>query len=164
MTVANIINIVGDVRDAQSGVILHGCNNQGVMGSGVALAIAEKWPDAKRVYLSMFRSRHIVHLGEVSYYRVDSGLFIANGITQSGYGHIGKFAKPEAISKCLKDVSHFISGKNIAHIVHMPKIGSDRGGLDFDSEVLPVIREVALDNPHITFVIYEYNNKEAKYV
>lgn len=37
----------GNLLDITSGVIVHGCNMRGVMGSGVALAIRNKYPFPK---------------------------------------------------------------------------------------------------------------------
>lgn len=36
--------IEGDITDVSEGLIVHSCNNTGVMGAGVALAIKKKWP------------------------------------------------------------------------------------------------------------------------
>ncbi len=36
--------VSGDIRCVSSGIIVHGCNAQGVMGSGVALALRTTWP------------------------------------------------------------------------------------------------------------------------
>lgn len=83
----------GDLLEAIEPVIAHGCNAQGVMGSGVAKAIRDRWPSAYRAYE---RSFQIVHnsnpdefLGTFSATRVGgvmSAKIIANVVTQLDYG------------------------------------------------------------------------------
>ena len=43
--------VKGDLLKAEEKYIAHGCNAQGVMGSGVAKVIKEKWPKAYKDYL-----------------------------------------------------------------------------------------------------------------
>ena len=45
-----IIYKKGNLLDAQTDVIAHQVNCQGVMGSGVAKQIKEKWPDVFKQY------------------------------------------------------------------------------------------------------------------
>ena len=40
----------GDLLNVTEGIILHGCNGQGVMGAGVAKAIKMKYPEAFTAY------------------------------------------------------------------------------------------------------------------
>lgn len=42
--------IVMDITTATRGIVVHGVNCQGVMGSGVALAIRTKWPQIFESY------------------------------------------------------------------------------------------------------------------
>ena len=54
----------GDMLAATEGILVHGCNCQGIMGSGIARLVREKWPDVHQAY----RNRHIqsgLQLGEV---------------------------------------------------------------------------------------------------
>ena len=41
---------LGDICSVNSGIIVHGCNAQGVMGSGVAKAIRLKYPQVFEDY------------------------------------------------------------------------------------------------------------------
>ena len=50
--------IKGDIRDTDCKVIAHGVNCQGVMGSGVAKALYEKWPEVKKSYLKYCNKCH----------------------------------------------------------------------------------------------------------
>lgn len=44
----------GDMLAVTQGILVHGCNCQGVMGSGIARAVRDKWPDVYQAY----RTRH----------------------------------------------------------------------------------------------------------
>lgn len=75
----------GNLLDVTEGIIAHGCNARGVMGSGVALAVKNKYPLAYDSYLF-----HIEYskrpLGTVDIIRVAKGIYVANCITQRDYG------------------------------------------------------------------------------
>jgi O-acetyl-ADP-ribose deacetylase (regulator of RNase III) len=85
-----------DVTKLDHGVIAHGCNCQGVMGSGVARALRDRWPEIFEPYYNLcvtgqFSSQllgkmSIVHINEFP------ELYVANCLTQHTYGHSGKFA------------------------------------------------------------------------
>jgi O-acetyl-ADP-ribose deacetylase (regulator of RNase III) len=54
----------GDMLSATEGILVHGCNCHGIMGSGIAHLVREKWPDVHQAY----RNRHIqsgLQLGDV---------------------------------------------------------------------------------------------------
>ena len=75
----------GNLLDVTEGVIIHGCNAQGVMGSGVALAIKNKWPKAYDAYKGFEKNRGL-RLASISMCRVANLLYIANLVTQENYG------------------------------------------------------------------------------
>ena len=72
-----------DLLGATHGIILHGCNAQGVMGSGVAKLIRAKWPGAYAAYRQAFESSGLKP-GQTVWYRAsqDPLLMIGNAITQ----------------------------------------------------------------------------------
>ena len=41
----------GNLLEQTKGVIIHGCNCQGVMSSGIALQIRNKWPGVFETYI-----------------------------------------------------------------------------------------------------------------
>jgi len=75
----------GDLLTTDVRHIMHGCNAQGVMGSGVAKAIREKYPEAYRDYNDMYNSRGL-ELGDVIFSAQEDGKIIINAITQKNYG------------------------------------------------------------------------------
>lgn len=50
----------GDLLSSK-GIIVHGVNSQGVMGSGVAKQIKDKWPEAYGSYMA----HNVKHKGKV---------------------------------------------------------------------------------------------------
>jgi len=116
----------GDVTAAVEDIIVHGCNAQGVMGSGVAKAIRDKWPGAFEVYREAYDERGLA-LGEVIWYTTPEGKLIANAITQEFYGRDKKrYVDYDAVRKAFTSISGFAkkTGKSVA----MPKIGAGLGG------------------------------------
>lgn len=122
-----------DITTATSGIIAHGVNCQKRMGSGVALAIKNKWPIVYEVYMDSKAG-----LGMVETIEVGDMLYVANCYTQNEYGwDKKKYASPNAIRTSLIGVYDFAAQYGVD--VQLPKIGSDRGGLDWETEVLPII-------------------------
>lgn len=124
--------IKGDLFSTPDRFIVHGCNSQGVMGSGVAKLIREKYPKAYDDYRKKY-----VEGGN----KLDLGIlipsspqpdkrFIINAITQGGYGYDGqKFASYDAIDMVMKKLSVVIS---VDDPISMPKIGAGLGGADWN--------------------------------
>ena len=147
-----IYNIIKDVTTVQKGVIAHGCNCLGIMGAGVARAIRFTWPKAYTQYIMLCAkySDSTEMLGMVQTVQVgnDEGfkdLYIANCFTQEKCGSDGKvYADLDAITEVLGNVIAFAESKNLP--LYMPKIGSGLGGLQYERDVLPILKELAKDS------------------
>ncbi len=130
-----------DITTVERGVLAHGVNCQRKMGSGVALAIKTKWPTIYTAYMDMpggkemLGGAHIINVSE------DSSLHVANCYTQEFYGPGDKkYASPEAIMKALDGVFSFAQINELP--VYLPKIGAGLGGLDWETEVLPIVQHL----------------------
>lgn len=135
-----IKTIKGDITKVKTGIIAHGVNCKGVMGSGVAKAIKEKWPIVYEEFRKQSTGKKM--LGTAHCIPVGKGLWIANCYTQENYGRDGKrYASLDAITVSLEKVFNFAKQNDI--IVSIPKIGCGLGGLDWDKEVLIVVGELA---------------------
>lgn len=123
----------------QHAYIAHGCNAQGVMGSGFALEIKRRYPDAFLDYASFCKAhRRLNMLGMVNISMIESGPTIFNCITQEFYGKDGKvYASLEAIHKCFSGINRYIPAGSV---VAMPKIGAGYGGLNW-VDVEQVLKE-----------------------
>ena len=138
-----------DITNVTYGIIAHGVNCKKVMGAGVALAIRNKWPT---VFVQYMDTDPV--LGTADFVQVDDDLYVANCYTQKSYGNSNnKHASADAISTSLAEVFKVavLTGMNV---VSLPAIGSDRGGLDWETEVLPIIS--LLDALHPTVETYLY--------
>ena len=124
----------GNLLDVTEGVIVHGCNMNGVMGSGVALAIRNKYPgcyDRYKLVLDIQRSN--IRLGDIIWW-IDptDKLFIANGLTQESFGREStvRYANYTAIANVFRLV--MLSNKGYESDIHFPKIGAGLGNCDWN--------------------------------
>lgn len=119
----------GDLLDVTEGVIVHGCNAKGVMGSGVALAIKMKYPKAYQAYKE-FETKHVLRLSSLSIVKVSPKLYIANLISQETYGRDTniKYVSYGAVHLGFENLQeHFPSNMPF----HFPKIGAGLGNGDW---------------------------------
>lgn len=142
--------VVGDIVNAPEDYIMHGCNAQGVMNSGVAKSLREKFPQIYNDY----KSQRDLWLGQTIRSFVD-GKVIFNLITQENYGYDGRvYANLSAIDVGIRRSIELElwTGENIRRIA-IPKIGSGRGGLSWAHSVKPVLLQIENDF-EVEFVIY----------
>lgn len=135
---ANIKN--GDLLTAESGIIIHGCNSRGVMGSGVARQIRDKWPVVYKAYRYSFETSGL-ELGDIQtvpVFNADKSLLVVNAITQKDYGrdagkvYVDYNAITEAFTKTLL-IAKQLSDYNSAMMpIHYPKIGGGLANGDFN--------------------------------
>lgn len=126
---ATIIYKTGDLLDGPERVIIHGCNAQGVMGSGVARQIREKFPTAFREYREIYE-REGLQLGSI--HIVDCGeKIVVNAITQERYGRSPNtvYVSYDAIRSCIRKLNEAIRDQVLSETdVAMPLIGAGLGG------------------------------------
>ena len=139
-----------DITTTGNGVIAHGVNCQGAMGSGVALAIMRKWPEIRKSYMEYKPSPQL--LGTVDFVDVDPmgllqistdvfapyNLIVANCFTQEFFGGDGKvYASVDAVRECLNNVYAFADAYGLPVI--LPQIGCGLAGLDWEADLVPII-------------------------
>lgn len=120
--------IKGDLLKTEHNIILHGCNAQGVMGSGVAKAVRDKYPGAFSIYKRICDSETDKSklLGRVVWYLTGDKKYIGNCITQEYYGRDNKqYVDYDAIRACLNKVNILFKHKTT---IAMPRIGAGLGG------------------------------------
>lgn len=78
-------HIEDDIFKIERGILVHGCNAKGVMGSGIALTIKNRFPSAFLAYREAFNNGEL-RLGSITVVRPRDGFFIVNGVTQDRYG------------------------------------------------------------------------------
>lgn len=120
----------GNLLDVAEGVIVHGCNAKGVMGSGVALAVKTKYPKAYGAYKD-FEAKHGLRLASLSIVLVTPTLYVANLISQENYGRDTniKYVSYGALHLGFEKLQeHF----PLSASFHFPKIGSGLGNGDWN--------------------------------
>ena len=123
--------VKGDILTVKSGLIIHGANAQGVMGSGVAKVLRDKYPEIFKVYKEDLD--YGMGLGNVSWCHLYVGqeeqrnLHIASAITQEYYGGDGKkYVSYDAIDDAFNEI--FGCAKEWDTTVCLPLIGCGLGG------------------------------------
>jgi O-acetyl-ADP-ribose deacetylase (regulator of RNase III) len=118
-----IVYVKGNLLTTDIKHILHGCNCQGVMGSGVAKAIRAKYPKAYEDYKDTYIGSGL-ELGTMIFSAQADGKVIINAMSQDRYGKTGgPFVSYEALTKIFDDLNDFDLGE-----VAMPMIGAGLGG------------------------------------
>ena len=82
----------GDMLSVTEGILVHGCNCHGIMGSGIARLVRQKWPDVFQAY----RSRHIqsgLQLGDVIFV----GSSQASAVITQKYLHVTTAQLPASL-------------------------------------------------------------------
>jgi O-acetyl-ADP-ribose deacetylase (regulator of RNase III) len=133
-----------DITEISEGLIVHGCNLQKAMNSGVAKAIRNKYPKVFTDYVSGINSGK--SLGDICFTKVTGKLYIANSLTQEFYGNSSQtgrcYVSYTALEKVFEKVNIFALENNLP--VYFPKIGCGLAGGDW--KIVSEIINKALDS------------------
>lgn len=139
--------VKGDLFDTNIRAIAHGCNAQGVMGSGVARIVKERYPEAFRRYRNYYEKEGSLKLGDIIVVPCDyngENKIIVNAITQEFFGRNGRrFVSYDAVAESMAKINHMFEVYGISEIA-MPQIGAGLGGGDWN--VISAIIEAELKN------------------
>ena len=145
----------GNLLDAQTTVIGHQVNCQGVMGSGVAKQIRDKWPLVFSNYQVKCQSP-ISPLGDVLFVKVSDDQYIANIFGQYNYGTSGeKYTSYDALDIAFSRLKYTMVENNFKSLAIPYKMSSDRGGADWD--VVLALLNSAFKDTDITIEIWKYD-------
>lgn len=143
--------IVGEID-----VLLHVCNNKGVMGSGIALEIKNRIPDAYKQYK---HSKYQLGSTTIGVYEFGDEMFthyrgkVFNMVAQDGYGKGIRHLNYGALADCLRQVAEHRACTD--ETIGLPyKMGADRAGGDWEI-VLELIEYILKD---FNVVIYKLEN------
>lgn len=135
------MTIEGDILSLKRGIILQQVNAQGVMGSGIALAIRNKYPvvwDAYSAEINPIINSKLLdgayaHMGKLIMVPVGdtSELWVANIVGQCYYSKRGtpsgtQFTSYDALDEALTKLKEW--NRDVRLPVHYPLIGAVRGG------------------------------------
>jgi len=129
--------VTGDMFASDHAILIHGCNAQGKMGSGVAKIVRERYPLAYQVYRDRYETTGLA-LGEVVWAMCEDRI-IGNAITQRFYGYNGgRYVDYEAVGDAFREVNEFCRRTQTGEIdisrygritsVGLPLIGAGLGG------------------------------------
>lgn len=152
--------VTGDLMEAPEKFIVHGCNAQGVMGSGVAKLIREKYPTAFRVYVEAYRKEGL-QLGKTIWVKGVPHTVI-NAITQEFYGTDRMHADYDAIRSAMRQINatakvtqEIEPARNVIGLVDrvaMPLIGAGLAGGSWKT-ISAIIEEVSTHFQPVVYLI-----------
>ena len=126
--------VKGDLFATEIHTIAHGCNAQGVMGSGVAKIIKERYPDAFKRYRNQYEKQGVLKLGDIIVVPceyIGEKKIIVNAITQEIFGRDGRrFVSYDAVAESMAKINNMFEIYGISEIA-MPQIGAGLGGGDW---------------------------------
>ena len=136
----------GDLLQTEVKHLIHGCNSKGVMGSGVAKVLREKYPQAYQDYNDSYNS-YGLELGDVIVSVQDDGKIIHNAITQKDYGRRDDrvYVSYWAIAEVFRKINQW-GIKEIA----MPKIGAGLANGDWNV-ISAIIENTLIDTKPIVY-------------
>lgn len=146
----------GNMLQMEQGILVHGCNAQGVMGSGIAAQIRFRYPEVFEDYSHDFNTKGL-KLGEVIFTEIDpaQGFYIASAITQQFYGKDGKkYVSYKGVHDAFKEIAKEAEDRGLS--VHYPQIGAGLAGGDW-ATIQTIINDVFLEYPLVcrTLWIFE---------
>lgn len=134
---------VGNLLHVKAGHIVHGCNAQGVMGSGVALGVKQTYPTAFADYEWIHKTKGLA-LGIAYPVIINPDIVIWNAITQNTFGPGKRQTSYDAVQTCFEQINWHIKEGGINNTafsqpaeIHIPLIGAARGGGNWE-----IIREI----------------------
>lgn len=137
----------GNVLDTGNSVIVHCVNCQGVMGSGIAREIRERFPDVYETYLETYKNG-VLHLGSVSYvYLPLEDKIIANAAGQDWYGTTKVHLDYDATRTCFMNINEdmkFFESEYGIITINFPLFGCGLAGGDWN-KVSQIIEEEVSD-------------------
>jgi O-acetyl-ADP-ribose deacetylase (regulator of RNase III) len=154
----NMRFVIGDLLDhfeaGDVDAIVHVCNCQGVMGSGLALQVKSRFPDAYDAYIRSMSSTEIDNrLGTISFSKHEDKRFIFNLHAQFYYGS-GKhrYLNYEALYKCLCSVASHMKMYNVNSLGIPYLLGCNRAGGDW--KIVHAMIEAVFEKIDIKVTIY----------
>lgn len=150
----------GNVLDVPNGIVVHGCNAQGQMNSGVAGEIHRRFPSVYEDYHQHYTQGPLV-LGEIIFsppnLQEGRAFWVANGITQQFYGRDPniRYADYFAIRQVFRIVYEHAKKMNLE--VHFPKIGAGLANGVWEV-ISQIITQELKDVPH-TLWLYDSEAK-----
>lgn len=133
----------GNILNVKEGIIVHGCNTKGVMGSGLALQVKNKYPGAYFTYKELLA---VKNLGDTIWFAAGERLWVVNAPTQDTYGKnpTTVYVSYKAIQTCFDYIFKYATASD--YDVHVPDmIGTGLGNGNRD-KILRIIEDCVSKN------------------
>lgn len=137
--------------------MIHGCNAQGVMGSGIALAVKNIYPGAYAAYRKVEETQGLELGSIIPYYDQTDKITVINGITQNLFGRNGnRFVSYDAITEVFEKTRIYIEGSITFDDpkpprLFMPLIGAGLGGGNW--RIIQTIVEEVFDGSSVKLIL-----------
>lgn len=150
--------IKGDALELATGVLVHGCNTEGVMGSGIARGVKTRYPNVYEVYKQAQRDSGL-SLGSCSIALARDDLYIVNAITQTLGASKDRLypVSYDAIACCFRIVNTAMNQNDPEFTINLcfPLIGAVRGGGNWNVIQEIIKSEVSPQRKKILYVLDE---------
>ncbi len=149
--------ISGNLLDIHEGVILHGVNAQGVMGSGIAKDLRAKYPGIYNSYRDWWAYTPDI-LGGIDPCKVSENLIVINGCTQKFYGRDPKaqYVSYTALASVFDSTCQWMMRQKLNKL-YFPRIGAGLGKGDWNV-IKAIILTIAQCYPTIEFTLVDYSD------
>ena len=158
---SNISYPKGNLFDSSSQTIVNTVNCVGVMGKGIALEYKLRYPEMYEEYKN-FCDRGQIEIGKLHLWEAQTGKKILNFPTKIHYSQPSKLIY---IEKGLKKFVQNYSDKGITSIA-FPQLGSSLGGLDWETQVHPLMLKYldGLKNLEVEIFSYDPDLKDNDFI
>lgn len=144
--------VVGSIIFAKETILAHQVNCKGVMGSGVARTLREKYPEIFPGYHEYCVKYGVHNLGTVNIVPCHDGHIVANIFGQENYGYDSKvYTNTPALKRGLLKVKDYANEHNLSIAIPY-KIGCGRGGGDW----LEIMNFISANFQDIDLTIYKW--------
>jgi O-acetyl-ADP-ribose deacetylase (regulator of RNase III) len=136
--------------------MIHGCNAQGVMGSGIALAVKNIYPGAFTAYRKVEETQGLSLGSIIPYFDQADQITVINGITQNLFGRNGnRFVSYDAITEVFEQTRSYIERNATDPLkpprLFMPLIGAGLGGGNW--RIIQTIVEEVFDGSLVNVIL-----------
>jgi hypothetical protein len=145
-------------EDGACDTVAHCCNCKGVMGSGIALTIKDKYPGAYKSYKDHEYRNAVLKLGTTSSAFVGENKLIVNLHAQSSYGYNAfRYVNYEALYESLIATRNEMIASN-HKILGVPyKMACDRAGGDW--RIVEAMLDAIFSDANLEVLVVEYSKE-----
>lgn len=131
----------GDIFRSEMQVLVNPVNTVGVMGKGLALQFKVRYPAMFEAYQTLCKQGNF-EIGQLHLFRADTK-WILNFPTKQHWRNPSKLDYIESGLKHFIEIYHDEAIESIA----LPKLGAGLGGLDWETQVKPLMEHYLSDLP-----------------